>query len=357
MYDTDLENDKTGLLDEINEHIYLSTHTENLLNCNYTQLPHIKPSRPNECKIISYNIRSLKKHIDKLNDINHQLTKFDIVCVNETSTATEDLPFGISELTIDGFHTPIVQNPIRNSAKGGGLAIYVNQKFVKTETSIKILNSLCAHDKIEEGEHLYIEIDTGQNKKNVVIGNMYRSPSTPPEKFIQKVTSNLEILKKHDNKFIAIVGDSNIDMLQHNIYEPATTLFDTYTEHAFAPVISRPTRITTSTATLILIDHIFVNNPHRVSNSAVFTLDISDHLATSVTLLFDEHTQHKQAQDTAADANFAQINKENLEKFRAILTELDWSKIDEQQSSDEKFNVFLQMYNNCYNEVFIKDTI
>ena len=59
-----------------------------------------------------------------------ELLKFDVLCLNETSTAVEELPFGGMELEIDGFHAPFVQNPIRASARGGGLAIYVNKQFI-----------------------------------------------------------------------------------------------------------------------------------------------------------------------------------------------------------------------------------
>ncbi len=41
-------------------------------------------------------------------------------------------------------------------------------------------------ENLEEGEHFYIEIDTGHKRKNVVIGNIYRSSSFSPEKFVEK---------------------------------------------------------------------------------------------------------------------------------------------------------------------------
>ena len=144
------------------------------------------------------------------------------------------------------------------------------------------------------------------------------------------------LAKKHKNKLIAIVGDSNIDLLQHNTYEPATKLFDTYTEYGFAPVISRPTRVTTTSATLI--DHIFVSTPHRVSNSAVLTLDMSDHLATHVTLLFSDKDNHQHTNSTTANPQFATMNLENLDKFREKIYHTDWTTINVHNTVNEKFS-------------------
>jgi hypothetical protein len=52
------------------------------------------------------------------------------------------------------------------------------------------------------------------------------------------------VLKKHKNKNIVLVSDSNIDLLKHDSFEPANQLVDLYSEHGLIPVISRPTHIT-----------------------------------------------------------------------------------------------------------------
>ena len=107
--------------------------------------------------------------------------------------------------------------------------------------------------------------------------------------------------------------------------------------------------MTTSTATLI--DHIFVNTPHRVSNSAVLTLDMSDHLATHVTLLFSEKN-NCQSKNNVNNSQFAKMSQENLEKFREKIDGADWSTINTHNTASEKFTAFTELYTNIYSGVF-----
>ena len=176
--------------------------SENLINCKYSNIDKITGKRDNEIKVLSLNIRSLNKTFSKLIDMQSSLTKFDIQCFNETSCSTDKLPFGVSELEIEGFHTPYLQNPARTSNKGGGLAIYVNKKFCKSATSITIMSDLCHNTSANLGEHFFIEIDTGNKCKNVIIGNHYRSPSVDPSVFLEILDKNLTLLEKHKNKTI-----------------------------------------------------------------------------------------------------------------------------------------------------------
>ena len=107
--------------------------------------------------------------------------------------------------------------------------------------------------------------------------------------------------------------------------------------------------MTPSSATLI--DHIFVNNPHKVSKSAILTLDISDHLATYVTLLFDENFHHSPSSSTI-NSNFSKMSPTNLEQFRDKIINTDWSTVNAKKTANEKFNKFSELYNNVYKEVF-----
>ena len=127
----------------------------------------------------------------------------------------------------------------------------------------------------------------GKNAKNIVLGNVYRSPSYHPASYLEEITKKLDKLTKHKNKHILISGDTNIDVLNYATYKPAQTLVNHFSENGFAPVISRPTRVTNHTATLI--DHIFVNSVHMITKSGVITEHVADHLAPYVTLLIDQN--------------------------------------------------------------------
>ena len=340
----------------IDEEIAWQSVSENLNNCKYEKLNDVKASRKNELKILSLNIRSLNTAFPRLQDISTHLNKFDCLSFNESGCKTDSLPFGTKALTIDGFHTPIIQDPTRSSGRGGGLIIYVNKKLCADPTKISVCSDLCSRDDVTSGEHLYIEIDMGHHTKNIIIGSLYRSPSHHPENFLNKHKENLENLKQHKNKTIVIAGDSNINLLTHLDYEPASTLLNMYSEHGFAPLISRPTRITNGSATLI--DHIFANNCHKVTRSGVITLDVSDHLATYTTILLDDHDQNLRNNVLTEDNSQlppckGNFSNQNYERFRLSAKYLDWETVFNTDSADKKFDIFSETYTEYYNQAFL----
>ena len=340
------------MIDSINEQIAWQSVSSNLNNCKFENLSEIKTSRPGELKIMSLNVRSLKKAFPRLKDMEHtHLSKFDILCFNETSCRTSELPFGVQEIILDGFHEPIIQEPARASGLGGGLAIYVSKKLCIDSTKISICENLSSSENFEHGEHLYIEIDMGSKTKNIIIGNLYRSPSGRLIDFQEKHKDNLEKLEKHKDKIIIILGDSNIDLLKFETFEPAHTYLNVYTEHNFAPLISRPTRITSNTATLI--DHIFSNSCHKVTRSGVIMLDISDHLATYATVLLNESHCATLIDDEPDDYTPAcAFDRENFTRFHLCLKSQDWVTVTSVISADQKFSEFVNIYNTHYNKAF-----
>ena len=135
------------------------------------------------------HINSLKSNLRKIIENIDHYKKFNVLCFNETSCNPDHLPFGINELNLDGFYEPVVQKPTRDSSRGGGLAIYVNQNLCP-EHSIKILNDLSSADDVKTGEFLFVEIAMGKTTKNIILGNVYRSPSFPPARYIDQITKN-----------------------------------------------------------------------------------------------------------------------------------------------------------------------
>ena len=343
------------LFDSIEEQIAWQSVSDNLANCKYEKLSDIKTSRDNELKILSLNVRSLKKALPRLQDIDTHLNKFDILCFNETCCKIDTLPFGKQQLRIDGFNLPIIQEPVRASGRGGGLAIYVSKKICSDSSKITIHRDLSCSENINDGEHLYIEIDMGHKMKNIIIGNFYRSPSAHPNNFLNKHKNNLENLAKHKNKIIVLAGDTNIDLLRYESYEPALTLLNIHSELGFAPLISRPTRVTHNSATLI--DHIYSNNCHNVTRSGVITLDISDHLATYTTILTSTTDPHlgKQNENFNFSTTRGNFDKQNLERFRISLKYTDWESVYQTSTADDKFDIFNKKYTELYNKAFLND--
>ena len=321
-----------------------------LVNCNYIELSNINSSRNSEFKVLCLNIQSLKSNFYKIVDNIDDYKKFDALCFNETSCDPDNLPFGTNELKLEGFHDPVVQKPTRTSTRGGGLAIYVNKNLCP-ESSIKVLNDLSSADDGKLGEFLFVEIDMGKTAKNIILGNVYRSPSYPPGGYIDELTKKLDKLTKHKNKHIMVTGDNNVDLLSHETYEPAQNLVNIFSQNGFVQVISRPTRITNHTATLI--DHIFVNSPHSITKSGVITNPVADHLAPYVTLLTNSNKPNHRNM-SFNQSNARKISDENLDKFKKAIENTDWSEINLIEDAIGKYTTFQKIYTKIYNDSFTK---
>ena len=70
----------------------------------------------------------------------------------------------------------------------------------------------------------------------------------------------------------------NIDFLKYNIYSETEVYLDMLYSNSISPLITKPTRLTSHTATLI--DHIYTNTPLQHISAGIATIDISDHLPT-----------------------------------------------------------------------------
>ena len=108
-----------------------------------------------------------------------------------------------------------------------------------------------------------------------VLGSAYRPPEQNPNIFNEDFNMLLSELTKKSNA-IHIAGDFNIDLFKYLSHNPTKSFVDCITVHHMLPTITRPTRITASTSTLI--DNILTTTPACVLDSVIIASDISDHL-------------------------------------------------------------------------------
>ena len=78
---------------------------------------------------------------------------------------------------------------------------------------------------------------------------------------------------------IYLLGDINIDFLKTDEHSPTSSFVDTLYSYNVFPLITKPTRVTKTSATLI--DHILTNNLDSESRhkQGILCTDISDHYA------------------------------------------------------------------------------
>ena len=80
-----------------------------------------------------------------------------------------------------------------------------------------------------------------------------------------------------ENKICYLLGDYNINILNYSSHVHTAQFVDMMSSSGFMPLITRPTRVTATSATLI--DNIFTNNLMDISHSlqGLFITDVSDH--------------------------------------------------------------------------------
>ena len=325
--------------------------SDHLINCNYKQPNKITFSKNTELNVLSLNIRSLHKNISSIVDNLSEYQKYDVICLNETNCNINKLANGLSDLLIEGFHPPIFQAPARSTCRGGGLVTYVNQRVCAAD-DIEKLNNI--PEPSPDGEFLFIKIKNCRSlSKSVIIGNVYRSPSSTPVKFNELFGTVFHNIRRHNNKQILIAGDFNVDLIKYDRDISSQDLIELTTNHGFIQLISRPTRVTDHSATLI--DHIYTNKICSTVHSSVVTVDLSDHLATLATISldgnFDQSQRLTNRHNDTETCEFRMFNDANNEKFKQLIAEENWESLDglDAQSSYDTFvAIYTKLYDTAY---------
>ena len=79
-----------------------------------------------------------------------------------------------------------------------------------------------------------------------------------------------------------VFGDLNENLLKYSEDKQTSECLNMLLSLGFMPIITKPTRITDHTATLI--DHIYTNTPEKLIKSGICLADISDHLPVFCTM-------------------------------------------------------------------------
>ena len=159
-----------------------------------------------------------------------------------------------------------------------------------------------------------------------------------------------KILISHKASYI--LGDFNINLLNNDYHQPTGEFFDLMSSNSFLPLITRPTRVTANSATLI--DNIFTNHfdCSLQSSEGIFVTDITDHYPVF-------HINHQIfASETEIYMERRLYNQRNKQAFLQVLQETDWSDIFSIPGTQSCFNTFhgklVSLLNKSFPKVRIK---
>ena len=130
-------------------------------------------------------------------------------------------------------------------------------------------------------EGLWIKITV--NATSIVLGTVYRPPSD--SNFFNKFYTMLELVwSKFKN--VLIVGDLNADIsrsVNNDVSSiPGKKLLRTLEHFNYSIMNDQPTRVTTSSSTLI--DHVISSKPETIKETKTLEVGISNHMLVYVSL-------------------------------------------------------------------------
>ncbi len=237
----------------------------NLLNIEslYHEIQHLKFTTHPEFTSIHLNIQSLPAKFDKLKllitELDEHKISVDFILLCETF-----LTDNISHMyNIPGYN--LICNNRQNLR--GGVAIYINSKlnFSRREDLEIFLPG--------QFESLFMEIKSKASP--LIVGEIYRIPNTNEHDSIEKYETIVKQLVNYKN--VIIGTDQNFDYLKIDHQKNTEDLLNTFVSNGLIPTITKPTRITHTSATLI--DNIYVSsNTNSHIQSSILCYDISDHM-------------------------------------------------------------------------------
>ena len=347
-----------NLGDRIDELEHSSTYWNDLSDllqqCEYKQPSNVKPATSNELKILSLNIRSLHKSIDFFREEIETYSNFDVLSFNETNCTLTKLPNGVIDVILENFHEPILQDPIRKTGRGGGLALYINKKVCDQE-QIESFRPNFEGDGDPNGEFQFLKIhNCKSSNKTKLLVNVYRSPSRNVEKFTELLDNVLRSLDRHSRKHIVFTGDFNVDLVKYEHDTAGQNIIAAFEKYGFVQLVSRPTRVTDHSATLI--DHVYTNDILNTTSCHVLTVNISDHLATLTTLRLNNQSNRSARASSRETSDYQsayrKFNVTAHAEFKRMIESETWSEVYSMSSANDQYKKFEETYTKLYDNAY-----
>lgn len=210
--------------------------------------------------IIHFNSRSIKCNLPKIKDYIKQIRKsFSIIAVSETWLKDGEM----DEFQIDVCELYYVNRRIK---KGGGVSLYINSSFK--------CDAVGSMTTVVDGimEMITVEI-INEKDKNVIIRCVSRSSGSCVETFTDII---MELFDRSQNNIVFLCGDVNIDLENSSSLNTKSDFINSMNSLNLFPIISKPKRITSKSATVL--DNIFTKAVDGKIVSGILITDVSDHL-------------------------------------------------------------------------------
>ena len=311
------------------------------LNCDSA---HFEENHSYKYNTLHINIQGLRSSMEHLKHIINKLEQNDIhidfILICETFLLGSDLDLvQTNHCSITGYE--LVCKNRKHKAKGG-VAIYIknNHKFI-------VRNDLST---FIEGEFECIFVEVKAIPYNAIIGEIYRVPNTPEQLSIVRYDETLGKVLSNKSHDIIIAGDQNFDYMKINTHNHTADLFDLHVSHGLIPTITRPTRITHSTATLI--DNIYIKlHNEDLLHSGILTIKLSDHMP-----VFAFYGKQLRKKPKPVKIKTREFNEANISRIKEKLERYDWTDLNTLDANDG-YDIFSGKLHSIINKISPEKTI
>ena len=214
----------------------------------------------------------------------------------------------------------------RKNKKGGGVAILVSQEYdcrPRPDLSLNIPNFEC----------LTVEIKTHSN--SILVCSLYRPPNSKAKDFLRNYKRLLNKFTENQRERLIVGLDHNLDLMKHESHAPTKDFIDINLDLNLIPTITKPTRISKSSATLL--DNIIVGKQFHNFVANIAISDISDHLP----IVLNSH-QPNLYKKQALIMTTRELNEEACDSIVESLKNWDWMHCLEDKSTNEAYACFHQ---------------
>ena len=213
----------------------------------------------------------------------------------------------------------------RKRKRGGGVGILVTTKLQHRERPDLSLN-------IPDFRSVTIEIKT--HNDSIFVCVLYRPPNTSEKDFIKNYKRLLKKFNRNQLDQFIIGLDHNMDLLKHEKHIHTRDFIETNLDHHLLPTVTKPTRITRTTSTLI--DNIFIGKKYMGEyTSNIGISDISDHLPLILNI-----KNLNPCKKTAKHITTRKLDTEKMNQINDRMKVEDWEALLHNKDTNESFTIF-----------------
>ena len=199
----------------------------------------------------------------------------------------------------------------RKCKQGGGVGILVAQNLeFRERTDLKISAS--------NFETVVVELKT--NNESIMLCSLYRPPNSNAKEFLKNYQRFLNKFTQKQQQRLMIGLDHNLNLIKHDQHAVTHDFIEVNLEKELMPTITKPTRITRSSATLI--DNIIIGSTMQADYSSnIIISDLSDHFPCLLQIgNLDPFKKQPKFLTTRA------LNPEKILEINAKLSTIDWNE-------------------------------